>query len=61
MELSRRTFYRLILGGAVGLAALRQMPAAQAKSLNIPLRHGAGDKGETQGGNAARRRGLLGY
>ena len=50
MELSRRTFYRLILGGAVGLAALRQMPAAQAKSLNIPLRHGAGDKGETQGG-----------
>lgn len=50
MDISRRTFYRLMLGTAAGLAALRHLPVAQATSLSIPLRKGAGDKGETQGG-----------
>ncbi|MGB9096805.1 hypothetical protein [Erwinia sp.] len=50
MDISRRMFYRLAFGSAAGLAVLRHMSVARAKSLNIPLRNGAGDKGETMGG-----------
>lgn len=49
-DISRRTFYRLMLGTAAGLAAFRHLPVAHAGPLNIPINRGAGDKGETQGG-----------
>lgn len=52
MALTRREFYKFALGTAVGLAVLRQSPFALADSrpLQITLKYGAGDKGETLGG-----------
>jgi len=52
MGLTRREFYKLALGSAVGLAVLKQSPSALADSrpLQITLKKGAGDKGETLGG-----------
>lgn len=52
MAITRREFYKLALGSAVGLAVLKQSPSALADSrpLQINLKQGAGDKGETLGG-----------
>ncbi|MGK3131581.1 hypothetical protein ACCW76_20580 [Pantoea sp. C8B4] len=51
MAISRRGFYKLVLGSAAGFAVMKHAGARQAKVLEkIPLHHGAGDKGETQGG-----------
>lgn len=51
MAISRRSFYKLVLGSAAGFAVMKHAGARQAKVLEkIPFHHGAGDKGETQGG-----------
>lgn len=51
MALTRREFYKFALGSVVGLAVLKQSPSALAdpRPLQITLKHGAGDKGETLG------------
>ncbi|MFM5277414.1 DUF1254 domain-containing protein [Aeromonas caviae] len=52
MPITRREFYKLALGSAVGLTTLRlPTPAfAEGLSLKTPLRHGAGQPGETESG-----------
>lgn len=52
MSITRRGFYKLALGSAVGLAVLKNTsPAfAQGISLKKALPYGAGQKGETAGG-----------
>lgn len=52
MSLTRREFYKLALGSAVGLAVLKtSTPAyAQALSAKTSLKHGAGQQGETESG-----------
>lgn len=52
MSMTRREFYKLALGSAVGLAVLKHASPvlAQGISLKTPLRYGAGQNGETAGG-----------
>ncbi|MBB1199488.1 DUF1254 domain-containing protein [Enterobacteriaceae bacterium 89] len=50
MAMTRREFYKLAFGSAVGLAVLRQPAFAEEKLVKIPMKYGAGDKGETASG-----------
>jgi hypothetical protein len=52
MSITRREFYKLALGSAVGLAVLKTSSPAYAGPLlsKTPLPYGAGQKGETDGG-----------
>ncbi|WP_416413661.1 DUF1254 domain-containing protein [Pantoea sp. App145] len=51
MSVSRREFYKLVVGVAAGFAVIKHAGAQQITAVKkIPLHHGAGDKGETQGG-----------
>lgn len=52
MPISRRDFYKLALGSAVGLAVLKNSSTAFAQGISLkkPLPYGAGQPGETAGG-----------
>ncbi len=52
MSMTRREFYKLALGSAIGLAVLKNSPVAIAQGISLkkPLPYGAGQKGETAGG-----------
>ena len=52
MSMTRRDFYKLAFGSAIGLAVLKNSPVAVAQGISLkkPLPYGAGQKGETAGG-----------